>query len=412
MYPIKLRPPKKSSPSRRKPIFASVLIVVVLAIYSAVTIAQPFTTLKPVVDQTSLSVTTQPSSLPWPGYGAGAFGLINGEVVATNGEQRQVAIASAAKVITALIIMERHPMGATSNGPIITMTANDVAIYRHYVSIQGSVVPVAQGQRLTQRQMLEAILLPSANNIADSLAIWSFGSVDAYLKFANKWLSENNLTNTIVGDDASGYSSASKSTPSELVKIGAMAMRDPALAGIVGQKTALIPGVGTVKNYNSLLGTANIVGVKTGNNDDNLGVFIGAAKVSVNGKSTTVISALSGAPNLGRVLRDSGTLLAAAPANFATTTVIKKDSVLGNYRQEDGSMLRAIAASDVNVVTLRGTTVSANVALRPIVVTAKVGQNVGQASVQASEFSGAQSTKILLRDIPNTPSIMQRLLHR
>jgi D-alanyl-D-alanine carboxypeptidase (penicillin-binding protein 5/6) len=45
---------------------------------------------------------------------------------------------------------------------------------------------VQLGEELSEYQALQALLLPSANNIAETLARWAFGSIDAYNAYANQ----------------------------------------------------------------------------------------------------------------------------------------------------------------------------------------------------------------------------------
>lgn len=411
MYPKPLTPPRKRRQPHRKLRLFSVAIIVALIGYGAITITRPFAELKPNYTDSSLSITTSPSQLPWPSYGQGAFGLSNGTVIATKGEQDQLPIASVAKVITCLVILERHPLKAGESGPTIKLGARDVALYNDYIAKDGSVMPVFNGHKLTQRQMIQAIMLPSANNVADSLVLWSFGSMDAYLKYANNYLQKQGLTNTKVGVDASGYSPASVSTTTDLIKLGGLAMKQPALAEIAGQKTAVIPDVGTVRNYNSILGSNGIVGLKTGNHDQNGGVFVGAANVQVNGKTITLISALSGANTLSAVLRDSRALLAAASTTFAETTIVKKDAVLGTYTLPDGKHVQAVAAGDLSVTVLRGDTVKARLELEPISYNAKAGKTVGRVTLPATDISDASSLPVVLKQAPVKPDLVYRLLH-
>jgi serine-type D-Ala-D-Ala carboxypeptidase (penicillin-binding protein 5/6) len=55
-------------------------------------------------------------------------------------------------------------------GPQITVTPADVAVYRADAAAGQSVVAVRAGERLTERQALEGLLLPSGNNVATLLA--------------------------------------------------------------------------------------------------------------------------------------------------------------------------------------------------------------------------------------------------
>lgn len=404
-------PRPKKRRIRSKHIVLSSLLIVVTATYSVVSIARPFAELTPNVGADTLNITTSASKVPWPSYGQAAFGLSDGTVIATNGEQAPIAMASTAKIVTALAILQKHPLAANASGPVITLNDNDVALYKNYIAIRGSVTPVYSGQRLTERQALEALLLPSANNIADSLAIWAFGSINAYLTFANDYVKNQGLTNTRLGGDASGFLPNSASTARDLVKLGAVAMSNPTIASIVGQQTASIPGVGTVKNVNTLLGSNNIVGVKTGNNDQDLGVFVGAVTTTVNGKPVTLISAIADGPSLGRVLNDSANLLAVARTTFSNTTVVHKGDVLGTYQQTDGTSLQAIAASDLKVTVLRGDSVQAKVKLHSISYNTKSGSTVGDVSVAATKFTGPERISVILKQPPSKPSISYRLLH-
>ena len=410
MYPRPIPVKKKARPHKRKHIILSVGLITLAVAYSAIAFTRPFSQLTPSITSDTLEITTQASTLPWPDYGQAAFGVTSGKVIATHGEQEQVAIASVAKLITALVVLNQKPV-TDGKGPSITMTEADAELYRTYVAMRGSVTPVAAGQVLTERQMLEAILLPSANNVSDSLAIWAYGSIDAYLTAANAYLKEKGLINTKVGGDASGYRADSVSTTSDLVKLGALAMNNPLIAEIVGQKTAVIPGVGTVRNVNVLLGSNGIAGVKTGNNDENLGVFVGATTAQVGGKTITIISALSGAPNLSTVLRDSNTFLAAARTTFADTTIVSKDSVLGTYSQRTGQPIQAVASDNLSTIVLRGDTVKASISLKPIGINAKAGDVVGTVSLPATDVSEARSVNAVLTQAPAKPSLWYRLTH-
>ncbi|HEY1064175.1 MAG TPA: serine hydrolase, partial [Candidatus Saccharimonadales bacterium] len=224
MQPRPLTRPRKQRRSHRKFRLFSLALIIFAALYGAIALAMPIAELQPSVANDKLRITTQTSNLPWPSYGQAAFGLADGTVIASHGEQKQVSIASVVKTVTALVVLEKQPLALGASGPTYTITDEDVAIYNRYIAINGSVMPVRSGQKLTQHDMLEALMLPSANNIADTLAISYFGSIDAYLKYTNEFLQRKGLTNTRVGGDASGYREDSVSTATDLVKLGALAM--------------------------------------------------------------------------------------------------------------------------------------------------------------------------------------------
>ncbi len=211
------------------------------------------------------------------------------------GNQAPAAIASTAKVITALTVLKHTPLTVGQSGPVFEIGASDVERYEKYLAMNGSVLPVYQGMTLTLRQALEAMLLPSANNIADSLAIWTFGSLDAYRQAAQALVQELGLSSTSVGTDASGYDPSTTSTARDLAVLAAHAMKNPAIAGIVKEPSANIPGYGPVDNTNTLLGVDGIIGLKTGTSKEARGVFLFAATIVIKGKSTMVVGAVQGA---------------------------------------------------------------------------------------------------------------------
>jgi D-alanyl-D-alanine carboxypeptidase (penicillin-binding protein 5/6) len=281
-------------------------------------------------------------------------------IVDTHNAQTPAPTASTAKMITALMILKVKPLALNAQGPTVTLSPSDVAIFNNYSSEQGSVVPVQTNEKISEYQMLEAMLLPSANNTADSLAIWAYGSLANYANSANSYLHLLGLNETHIGSDASGFLPNTVSSAHDLVKIGEMVLGNPVLAQIVSQTTASgIPVVNNVKNVNYLLGSNNIVGIKTGNTDQAGGVFVGAAKKSVDGTPVIVVTANVGAPTLGQAVSGSLPLILSAQANFKPYTLIKTGTVLGNYELPwDKSTIPAIVNQNVVAFIWGGSTVS------------------------------------------------------
>ena len=116
---------------------------------------------------------------------------------------------------------------------------------------------------MTERQALQALLLPSANNIAAVLARWDAGSADRFVARMNATARSLGMTHTRY-TDPSGYDDATVSTAADQVRIVDRAMRLPVFASIVATPSATLPVAGTVHNTNTLLGHDGFVGVKTG----------------------------------------------------------------------------------------------------------------------------------------------------
>ncbi|RVW07404.1 D-alanyl-D-alanine carboxypeptidase [Prescottella agglutinans] len=217
----------------------------------------------------------------------------NGEIrVGGAREQRPRPTASTAKLITALTVLERRPLAPGEDGPVLTMTGADTDLYSSYAGRGGSAVAVGDGQELSEYEMLVGMLLPSANNLADSLAVWAFGSLSEYRTAANELVRALGMTSTTVGTDASGFSPTTTSTARDLTLLAAAAVRNPVIAEIVAQEEAVLSGVGVVRNTNRLLGRQGVVGLKTGTTGEAGGVFLFAARVGVPGR--LVVGAVQG----------------------------------------------------------------------------------------------------------------------
>jgi D-alanyl-D-alanine carboxypeptidase (penicillin-binding protein 5/6) len=185
--------------------------------------------------------------------------------------------------MTAYSVLKQKPLKPGQQGPIISISDQDVLTYNDYYSKGGSVAKVVPGEKISEYQALQALMLPSANNFADTLAIWAFGSMDKYILYANNQAKTLGLKDTHISD-ASGFSPQTLSSARDLVLLGQAAIKDPALAEIANQQQANVPEAGTVHNVNWLLGTDNVNGIKTGNTEEAMGCFLFSSVRNVNGQ--------------------------------------------------------------------------------------------------------------------------------
>ena len=266
----------------------------------------------------SLSTTAPPSdraargvAVPgtvWPEYGQAAVRIGQSQIQA-GPNQHSAPIASVAKVMTAYLVLRGHPLGVGDDGPTITLTDADVADTDRRGRQRESVVPIVAGEQLTERQALQALLLPSANNIAAVLARWDSGSAARFVEHMNATARSLGMTRTRY-TDPSGYDDATVSTAADQLRIVERAMGLPVFANIVAATRATLPVAGTVHNTNTLLGRNGFVGVKTGSDKAAGGCFAFRAIRLVHGKRTTITGVVLGQP--GHDLINAG--LAAADA--------------------------------------------------------------------------------------------------
>lgn len=200
----------------------------------------------------------QPPTIPLPIHGslvitAGGKNLAGGNAtVVSDAPDTVQSIASVAKTLTALVVLNKKPLAAGDAGPLYTITPQDVAFYSSSVAAGGSSTVVSLGQQFSERQLLEALMLPSGNNIADTLAAWVGVSVPTFVAMENTEAAMLGMTHTTI-TDPSGFDSGTKSTASDLVKLGTAAIANPALAAIVAERSVTLPNGQTVTNFDTAL---------------------------------------------------------------------------------------------------------------------------------------------------------------
>jgi D-alanyl-D-alanine carboxypeptidase len=202
--------------------------------------------------------------------------------------------------MTAYLVLRDHPLGPGQDGPTITLTEADVADTDRRRRQQESVVSIAAGEQVTERQALQALLLPSANNIAAILAQWHSGSQDRFVARMNATARSLGMTHTRY-TDPSGYDDSTVSTAADQVRLVDRAMRLPVFASIVATPSATLPVAGTVHNTNTLLGHNGFVGVKTGSTDAAGGCFAFRAIRWIDGKRTTITGVVLGQPGHNKI---------------------------------------------------------------------------------------------------------------
>lgn len=236
-------------------------------------------------------------AVSWPNAGVSAADITGLGVVAGPGAHRRVPIASVAKVMTAYIVLRDHPLSPGQPGPGIVVQAAEAAAYPAEVRDGDSLVPVTAGERVSERQALEALLLPSADNMAWILARWDAGSLAGFLARMNATARTLGMTATRY-TDPSGLAASTVSSAADQVLLGTAAMHQPALAAIVAMRSAVIPVAGLVRNLNTLLGHDGIAGLKTGSDSAAGGCVLLASWRDVHGGGSRVliVAALLGQP--------------------------------------------------------------------------------------------------------------------
>lgn len=291
-------------------------------------------------------------ALPWPSVGQSVVDVPGVGSLGPTGASGPVPIASLTKLMVAYVVLRDHPLAVGTDGPTVTISASDVARYQADKNAGDSVVAITTGETLTERQLLEALLVGSDDNIAVVLADWDTGSEPSFIAKMNSTASTIGLRNTHY-DDTSGLDPASVSTASDQLRLAELDMANPVFAAIVAEPKVTLPAAGTVLNYNSLIGQDGIIGIKTGNTNAAGGCFVFAGQATVAGVTETIYgvvlgqrgsSLLHAGLNAGKALYD------AARASLGSVTVLPAGTTGANVVVPWSSPVAATSSQAVTFI--------------------------------------------------------------
>ncbi len=330
--------------------------------------------------QSEREIGTAPS-LPWSSTGSAAVSVRGFGFLGAHGDEAPRPIASTAKIMTALLALEDHPLTPGQPGPEVPITAQDVADYQKAVRQGQSAVLVAAGAKLTQLQLLQALLLPSGNNIADVLAKWDAGSKEAFVAKMNARAAELGMARTHY-DDASGLSAKTVSTPADLLIVGARAMEDPVFRQTVAMAQTTLPVAGAVRNVNTILGEDGNIGIKTGWTDEAGGCFVSASIQQVAGKPMEIYAAVLGQDRRDDALDATRALTRAVAANFRETKLLDRTSVSATLTPAWGDPIEVVPTQDVEMLVWPGTKLKTSLQLDAVRVPLPAGAKVGTVTLE------------------------------
>jgi D-alanyl-D-alanine carboxypeptidase (penicillin-binding protein 5/6) len=360
---------------RRIVVIAVLLVVLAVAFYLPMTLLAPLKSADPAVVKAPV-VAGAAAQLTFPGYGGSAVGAVGYDgVLAQAGSTAPLPMASITKIVTVLVVLQAKPLSVGDEGPSVTMTSADVALYNHYLSLDGSVNAVRPGLVFTEHELLELSLVHSANNYAASLAVWAYGSMDAYIAAAKAWVASQKLPGMTI-TDPTGIDPADVATTTDLVELGKLALANPVVAAVVGTKSVTIHDVGKLDNTNSLIGSHGVDGIKTGTLNGAGANLLFSADYTIGGTPVTVVGVVLGGSDHKVLDTDIASLLDATKAGFHQVPLTTKGQVFASYTTEWKQQVTAVATKSTSILTWSSTPVTAAVRAEPV-TTAKTGQVVG-----------------------------------
>ena len=391
-----------SGKKRRGPwLFIVTIPLMALLLIGGFLYARPLPLLTP--EKRVLALATKEPAIQWPESQA-AFGTVEQGLLDSKPSQTVRPTASVAKLLTVLTILQEKPLKIGEQGPAIPITQADIDIYNNYYVKNGSLAAVAVGEQISEYQMLQGILLPSANNYADSLATWAFGSLDKYRVAAQAMAKKIGMNHTTIGNDASGFSPGTASTAADLTLLGIAAIKQPVIAQIVKQTEVTLPVAGLKQNTNWLLGDDGVIGIKTGNTNEAGGVFIFAYINQLDAAhKVTLVGTIQGEPTVFGAVLQARSFIKQIKSHFAVVTPVKKGQILGSYASPWGEKITAVAKNNISFVTWPGKSIDAQVNLDTISTSLSADSQIGVVT------AGGSSSQVVSKGQFTDPSWQWRV---
>ncbi|MGW3329123.1 serine hydrolase [Streptomyces rubiginosohelvolus] len=403
-------PPPPETPVRtavRRVKIWTPLVLLLLIVFAIVQVMRP-------LPEPSLELTAKPTytfegggtELSWPGQGQSAVMVDGVGSLGSEGAQKPAPIASVAKVMTAYVILQGHPLKGDEEGEKITV---DQKAEDESKRPDESTAPLTKGQELTQRQMLQLLMIPSGNNAARLLARWDAGSEDKFIDKMNDAAKDLGMTGSTY-TDPSGLEKTTVSTATDQLKLAQAVMRNDVFRKIVDMPEVEIEGIdGKIYNNNNLLLQPGVSGIKTGSSTPAGGNLLWSANTKVDGKVLWIYGAVMGQQaGTGRVydsleqsLRNSLKLIKDAQEAATSATVVKKGDVVGYVDNGFGGQAPVVATKNLKAVGWSGLEVELKVTDngKGIDQAAKAGTEVG--SVTVGTGTGKVTAPVVLQsDLP------------
>jgi serine-type D-Ala-D-Ala carboxypeptidase (penicillin-binding protein 5/6) len=287
---------------------------------------------------------------------------------------QRLPIASTTKLMTALLTLEHAKLDET-----VTAAAYDP-------EPDESVMGLRAGQRLTIRDLLKGLLLPSGNDAAHTLAVRVGGTQARFVRMMNRrarrlGLTDTHYANPIGLDDPRNYSSAE-----DLAKLALVLLQNRFFRQTVNRASASVTVSGrtrTLVNTNTLLDEVPWAdGVKTGHTSRAGYVLVGAARRD----GVRLVSVVIDAPTQAARDADSLALLRFGLRRYRSAVALRKGRVVATPTLDHrDATVDVIAARSVRAVVRRGEAPAVRVTGVPRELTGPLrrGQRVGTAVVSS-----------------------------
>ena len=339
--------------------------------------------------------------LPWPAAGQAVLQVDGLGQMGASGSGRPTPTASVAKVMTAYVFLQDHPLRSGEEGPTYRVSPEEAARLPWRIARDETHVDVVANQPFTEREALEALMVVSANNIAHEMALWDSGGDAPFAAKMNSMARRLGMTGTHY-TDPSGFDATTVSTAADQVRLFGAAMRIPAFAEVVSKPT-FTPRTGgeTRSGANTLLGSYGVIGGKTGFTSQAGGNYVFAARAggrmligAVMAQTHTTSSAVA--------VSAAQSLIVAAESSLTRVTLAPRGAVVARVDDGYGHRIPLAATAPVTATGWPGLTLRLS-------VQGKVPRHAPAGRTVASVTTGGEHTALRLVRPLRGPGLLDRL---
>ena len=266
----------------------------------------------------------------------------DGTVMFSKRPDSERAIASTTKLMTALLALEQARPSDVFTAPVYNAMPAE------------SRINLRAGERMTVQDLLEALLLESANDAAVTLAEGVSGSREAFVEEMNDRAAELGLEHTSYANPIGLDEAGNHSSAGDLANLTRVLLRRSRFARIVDMPAAELESGArprVVQNRNNLVASHPWVsGVKTGYTLNAGNVLVGAAKGPGGGR---VISVVLGEPSEAARDQDTLSLLRWGLARFHRVRVLDPRRMLAQADIKYRDSTARLVARRGAVLTIR-----------------------------------------------------------
>lgn len=235
--------------------------------------------------------------------------------------------ASTTKIMTAYLALIKLDLSKE-----LTASATAVDIDR-----DGSNMGLSQGEVLTGKQLLESLMIHSANDAANVLAEAAAGSISGFVDLMNATALELGMKNTHFANPHGYHDENHYTTARDMAILAKKAMENETFAQMSAMTSLVIPPTNKYKTdrifrtRNSLINPYSDIslqyrfatGIKTGHTSDAGYCFVGSAVRN----ELDLISVVFNCPNFNQSFKDTKAMFEYAYSKYRMRTVIKSDEI-------------------------------------------------------------------------------------